>query len=94
MQKPGAIRKEHAKACKELKKLMRKGIKAGGNGPMPADVPLYFQLSTIQETLEWVHLDLIKTTAKRGDRSYLQELMDHRFYTHGPVRAALTWPWR
>jgi hypothetical protein len=40
MQKPGAIRKEHAKACEELKKLEQKGRKAGSAGPLESDVPL------------------------------------------------------
>jgi hypothetical protein len=94
VQKPGAIRKEHAKACKEMKKLAQKGIKAGTDGPLESDVPLLHQLDTIKATLEWVHTGLIKTTTKPGDRYHINELMEHRFYAHGPVRAALTWPWR
>jgi len=73
---------------------MRRGIKAGGNGPLPKDVNQYFQLSTIKETLEWVHPGLIETTTKPTDPNYLNELMEHRFYVLGPVGAALTWPRR
>jgi hypothetical protein len=92
MQNLKSICAEHKKACKELDALMQKGIRAGGNGPLPEDVNQYFHLSTIKETLEWVHTGLIKTIAKPGDPNYLNELMGHRFYALGPVNAALTWP--
>lgn len=46
------VRAEHTKACKELDALMRKGKKAGCDGPLPEDVDQYFELSTIKETLE------------------------------------------
>lgn len=64
----------------------------GSNGPLPEDMQRYFQLSTIKETLEWVHAGLIKTVAKPTDPNYLSELMEHRFYALGPVEATLTWP--
>ena len=92
MQKLRSIRVEHKKASNELEKLMQKGISAGVDGPLPEDVNLYFQLNTIKETLEWVHSALISTTAKPTDQNYLNELMEHRFYAHGPVDATLTWP--
>lgn len=71
---------------------MKKGRKAGADGPLPEDENQFFQLHTIKETLEWVHYGLIKTVAKPSDPNYLDELMGHRFYVHGPVDATLTWP--
>lgn len=94
MQNLKSLRAEHKKACKEMKALMEKGTKAGGNGPSPEDVNQYLQLSTIKETLEWVHPRLIETTAKPTDPNYLNELLGHRFYALGPVGATLTWPRR
>ena len=78
----------------ELDALMQKGIRAGANGYLPEDMNQYFQLNTIKETLEWVHTDLIKTKAKPTDPNYLNEVMGHRFYGHGPEGATLNWPRR
>src|ERR1017187_4686017 len=96
MQSRRSIRAEHKKACEEIAALMKKGSNAGGDGPLPEDVNQYFQLSTIKETLEWVHIGLIKTSAKPTDPDYLKELEDtgHRFYALGPVGATLAWPRR
>lgn len=91
-----SIRAEHKKARDEIAALEKKGSKAGCNGPLPEDLDQYFYLHTIKETLEWVHIGLIKTNAKPTDPNYLKELEDtgHRFYALGPVGAALTWPLR
>jgi hypothetical protein len=94
MQGRGSIREEHRKACDALKALMLKGTDPGANGPLPEDMNQYHQLNTIKETLEWVHSDLIQTSAKRGDPNYLNELMGRRYWANGPVDAALTWPRR
>ena len=83
-----AIRAEHRKACAALKALIAKGTGA----PLATDLNQYYQLITIKETLEWVHSVLIKTRAKRTDPQYLEELMEHKYYAHGPVDATLTWP--
>ena len=63
---------------------------------MAEDMNQYLQLHTIKETLEWVHIGLIKTNAKPTDPNYLKELQDvgHKFYDLGPVDATLTWPRR
>ena len=94
MQNRKSIRAEHKKACKEIANLMEKASQAGAPGPLPEDENQYFQLSTIKETLEWVHTDLIETIAKPTDPNYLNELVGHRFYALGPVGATLTWPRR
>jgi hypothetical protein len=69
-----------------------KGKQSWSPGPLPNDLNQYYQLSTIKETLEWVHTDLIETIAKATDPNHLTELMGHRFYALGPVGATLTWP--
>jgi hypothetical protein len=92
-----SLRAEHKRACDEIAVLEKKGRKAGcDGGPLPEDMNQYLQLHTIKETLEWVHIGLIKTNAKPTDPNYLKELQDlgHRFYELGPVVATLTWPRR
>ena len=89
-----AIRAEHKKACDEIATLERKARKVGyDGGPTAEDMNQYRQLHIIKETLEWVHIGLIKTKAKPGDLNYLKELEDtgHKFYALGPVGATLTW---
>ncbi len=67
---------------------MQNGTRAGANGPLPEDMNQYFQLNTIKETLEWVHTDLIKTTAKPTDPNYLNELLAHRYSRRSNVDLA------
>lgn len=92
MQKRRALRAEHKKACEAIQSLVEKGRKAGANGPLREDMNLYWDLTTIQETLEWVHSDMIKTVTKRGDPSYYSEIMGHHFVALGPVDATLLHP--
>lgn len=93
MQTKTALRAEHKKACKEIEALTQKGIAAGTDrAPLDEDIGLYRQLNLIKETLEWIDPALIETTAKRGDPNYINALMEHKFYVHGPVNATLTWP--
>lgn len=94
MQKRRALRAEHKKACKAIRLLMEKGRKAGANGPLTEDMNLYLDLTTIQETLEWVHSDMIKTVTKRTDPNHYSELMGHMFFALGPVDATLLHPRR
>lgn len=92
-----SIRAEHKKACDAIAVLERKARKAGyDGGPVADDMNQYLQLHTIKETLEWVHVGLIKTQTKPTDSGYFRELqeMGHRFYDLGPVDATLTWPRR
>ena len=87
-----SIRAEHKRACDEIAVLENKGRKAGcDGGPLPEDINQYLELHTIKETLEWVHIGLIKTNAKPTDPNYLNELqnMGHRFNDLGPVEATL-----
>jgi hypothetical protein len=89
-----SIRAEHKKACDAIAALERKARKAGYNGgPVADDMDQYRKLHAIKDTLEWVHIGLIKTKNKPTDRGYFRELqeMGHRFYDLGPVRATLTW---
>lgn len=92
MQKRRALRAEHKKACEAIQSLIKKAAKAGASGPLPEDVDLYWDLTTIQETLEWVHSDMIKTVTKRGDPNHYSELMGHQFLALGPVDATLLGP--
>jgi hypothetical protein len=94
MQNRKSIRAEHKKACEEIAVLEEKGRKAGcDGGPLPEDMNQYHALHAIKKTLEWVHISLIKTTAKPTEPNYLNELQNkgHRFYDLGPVGATLTW---
>jgi len=94
MRNQRSIRVEHKKACDAIAALESKGQKAGYNGgPAAEDMDKWRKLHTIKDTLEWVHVGLIKTKNKPTDREYFRELqeMGHKFYDLGPVDATLTW---
>jgi hypothetical protein len=94
MRGPKSIRAEHKKAREAIVVLERKARKAGyDGGPTAEDMDKWRKLHTIKDTLEWVHVGLIKTKNKPTDREYFRELqeMGHKFYDLGPVEATLTW---
>jgi len=93
MRNKTALQAEHKKACEEISALTQKGVAAGTDGaPLGEDMKVFRQLHVIKETLEWADSSLIETRVKSNDRDYINQLAEHKFHTHGPVDATLTWP--
>ena len=83
MRDPTSIRKEYKKVCEAINKLAERG---GGHTPLYEDSEIYLRLSTIKNTLEWVHPVLIKIP--KGSNRY-SALMGHNHVLNGPTHALL-----